>query len=103
MGILPVRKSSSRNLVVGASLLLPQHHVDNTHHLHKDLIMKVAFLLVHFQLQPADTRLYLLEGNKGRFAHHALFTHTLDAVLQKVIYPFEKIVHLFGQGSVQHR
>eukprot|EP00929_Paragymnodinium_shiwhaense_P040666 TRINITY_DN21200_c0_g1_i2.p1 TRINITY_DN21200_c0_g1~~TRINITY_DN21200_c0_g1_i2.p1 ORF type:complete len:1313 (+),score=239.76 TRINITY_DN21200_c0_g1_i2:150-4088(+) len=72
-------------------LLLPPHHVDNAHHLHKDLIMKVAFLLKHFRLKAKDTQLYLFNGDSKLWKRHIVMMHMLDAVFQKVVYPFEML------------
>lgn len=78
--------------VEGTAILLPPHHPDNVHHLHKDLLFKVAYLLTHFRLQPASTRLYLLRGDERRFFKHTVMMHALDAILRDVVYPFERIL-----------
>eukprot|EP00971_Amphidinium_carterae_P227162 4505937-Amphidinium_carterae.1 len=53
-----------QSYVAGTSLLLPPHILYHVHHLHNDLIMKVAYLLYHFKLEPKKTTLYLLNGGR---------------------------------------
>lgn len=79
--------------ISGTSLLLPPHIPSHVHHLHNDLILKVAFILHRFQLPPKSTRLYLLRGGQSHteYPHRNLMFHLLDGVLRDVVWPFEDV------------
>jgi len=75
----------------GPVFLLPPHHPANAFHVHNDLMLKVAWLLMSNggSPRPKETTLLLLRGNDREVLNPANLFDLLTLVLKEVVHPAE--------------